>query len=155
MSENTNPQFVVPGEEAPSCFRRLFRRTLYLRLLDGEFVMWCYETGLTARHASDELRHQRVIVSDTQAFSIQILKAMNEVGVGSVPGRSRMLILHNFRFHPDAISPTEKYALYEMWKNYSRNFWVLDPNHKEKLTDSAIVTLCREVGTLKPHLKKI
>ena len=154
MTNNSNPQFVVPQEKKPSYLRRLFRRTLYLRLLDGEFILWCFETGRTTRRTSDFLRDPRVVVSDTQAFANDLLKAMNDVGVGSIPGRRRILILHSLRF-PGEIAPTEKYALHEMWKNLGSDFFVFNSDQKEKFTDSSIVTLCDEVGALKNELKKV
>ena len=154
MIDNSNPLFVVPRNEEPSHLRRVFRRTLYLRLLDGEFILWCFETGRMARHASDLLRHQRVIISDTQAFGNDLLKAMNEVGVGSVPGRRRLLILHCLRFLPSRITPTEQHALYEMWRSLGNSFFVFHPDQKVELTESAIVTLCHDVGAFNRQLTK-
>ena len=154
MINNGDLQFVVRQEEKPSYLRRLFRRTLYLRLLDGEFILWCFETGRATRHTSDLLRDPRVIISDTQAFANTLLKAMNEVGVDSVPFRRRILILHSLRF-PSEIAPTEKYALHEMWKNLGSDFFVFNSEQNEKITDSSVVTLCSEVGALKSELKKV
>lgn len=155
MSGNDNSHFVVSREEEPSGLRRIFRRTLYLRLLDGEFILWCFETGRTARHSSDLLRDERVVISDTQAFKAELLRAMEEVGVGSVPGRRRLLILHCLRDLPGGLTPTETYALQEMWRHLGNDLFVLPRGQKKELTDSEIVTLCHEVGALNRHLTKV
>ena len=154
MSVDNNSSFLVPREAEPSRLRRMFRRTLYLRLLDGEFILWCFETGRTARHSSELLRHERVVISDTQAFKDALLNAMNEVGVGSVPGRRRVLLLHSLRSLPGGLSPTEKYALYEMWRRLGSEFFVI-PAGPKKLTDPEIVTFCQEVGAPDRHLRKV
>ena len=143
-------QFVIPGNQRPSFLRRIFRRTLYLRLLDGEFLLWCFETDQATQHSSDFLRQQRVVVSDTEVFAKELQKAMNEIGVGSVPFCKRFLVLHSLRFHASELAETEKYALYEMWRKFGRDFYVIST----ELTNSAIVEICSEVGALIPSLKR-
>ena len=120
MAETNSIQFVVPRDEAPSYLRRLSRRTLYLRLLDGEFILFCFETGQCAHHTSELLSDKRVIVSDTQAFVEVLRKAMVEVGGASVPRWGRVLIFHCLRFASDSPSRTETYSFYEMWKSLGR-----------------------------------
>jgi len=154
MIEDDSTQFVIPQEKEPSYLRRLFRRTLYLRLLDGEFILWCFETGRMIRRASDLLRQQRIVVSDTQAFAKELLEAMNDVGVGSTPFCRRLLVLHCLRQEQYDLTETEKYALYEMWKKFGRDFFVIPSDQTKKQTSSSIVEICYETGAFMPQLKR-
>lgn len=150
-----DPQFVIPREEQPSAMRRLLRRTLYLRLLDGEFLLWCFETVRSYREHTDLLSHPRVVVSDPQALSKALRKAVAEVCGSSLFRQRSVLILHCMRAFQDGLAPIETQGLYETCKRVGmQEFFVLLPEQLKELTDSAIVTLCHEVGAFNRHLTK-
>lgn len=85
--ELDNPKFVVPRELKPSPLRRFLRRTLYLRVLNGKFILWCFETERETRMDTEILAHPRVVLSDPQSFSDVLLGAMREVGVSRLGKR--------------------------------------------------------------------
>lgn len=136
--------------------RRLLRRTLYLRLLEGEFVLWCFETGRTSRQNTDSLSHPRVVVSDFQALSTYLAKAIDEVCVRRFFILRRVMIVHCLRKLDGGITPAENITLYETCKRLGTNeFFVISKDQQiHQMSDSEIVTLCHEIGGFVRHMRK-
>ena len=153
---NDDLQLVIPNQEQPSTLRRLFRRTLYLRLLEGEFVLWCFETGRTARQATDLLSHPRVVVSDFQALSAYLTKSIDEVSGRRFFILRTVLIVHCLRKLEGGITPAENITLYETCKRLGVNeFFVISKDRQiHQMSDREIVTLCHELGGFVRHMRK-
>lgn len=150
-----NPEFEVPRELKPSPLRRFLRRTLYLRILDGSFVMWCFETERESRRNTDLLAHPRVVLSDPQAFSALLQEAMREVGVSRLFRQQTILILHCLRDFDGDLTPLETQACFETSRRVgSTEFFFLPLKQWKETTDRTIVTMCQEVGALRRRLTK-
>ena len=153
--DNANPTFVIPRELQPSALRRFMRRTLYLRLLDGQFIMWCFETNRLCRKRSELLSHPRVAVADPQAFAGVLQGAMRDVGMSRLFRRHTILILHCLKGLGGALTPLETQALFQVSRRLgAAEFFFLPPEQIRQMTDAAIVTLCQEVGALRRQLTK-
>lgn len=148
-----NPELQVPREQQPSGLRRLFRRTLYLRLLDGQFILWCYETGSLTRQESDLLAHPRVVVSDPQAFLPLLQRAARAVGVRRLFPPQRILLLHCLRQLTGDLTPLEKQALVEISKRLGVTEFFLLPTSPREMRDEEIPGLCQEVGALRRRVR--
>ena len=150
----SNPKFVIPRELQPSALRRFLRRTLYLRLLDGQFILWCFETNCLCQKASALLSHPRVAVSDPQAFADVLQVAMRDVGTSRF-FLHPILIVHCLREFDGALTPLEIQALFHVSRRLGvADFFILPPEQIKEMTDERIVMLCHEAGALQRELNK-
>ncbi len=146
----------IPDELCPSLWRMLFRRTLYLRILDGSFILWCYETNRQIQKETDLLDHPRIAVTDQRSFVRILIQAMKEVGVRRFSFKQMILIVHSFRSFDDDLTPLEKQAFDEIRvRSGGSETFILPKEQKIEITNTEVVTMCHEVGELRRKLKKI
>lgn len=144
--EKTDATFVIPEALQPSALRRFARRTLFLRLLDGRFVLWCFETNRTSQKTAACLSHARVAVSDPAALEDALRDAMQEVGVNRLFHPKTILILDCHRGFNDPLTPLEKQALSRLGHRLGAAELFFAP---PELADADVATFCHEVGALR------